>query len=68
MSERHGVELPADLQVQLRTALKEKNEEELGAELGLSWYSVLRAAAGCRVRKGTSKVIELGLESRKGGA
>lgn len=67
-NERNGVALRDELQAQLREALKTKSEEELGSELGISWYSVLRAAAGCRVRKSTSKVIELGLQGQKGGA
>lgn len=56
---RKGIPLAEDVQARLRALVKEKGGEGVVAELlGIGRVSVVRAAAGLGLRRGTAFVIE----------
>lgn len=65
-----GVALADPVQEELRRVLKERGGDHVavGDALGIGRLSVLRAASGLPVKRGTAKAIELGLPGLKGGA
>jgi hypothetical protein len=55
---RKGIPLESSIQERLRRLVREKGEAAAAELLGIGMSSVVRAAAGCGLRRGTVFVIE----------
>lgn len=57
-----GIPLEDDAQHRLRSLIKEKGDEKKAAEfIGVGQVSVVRAAAGLGLRRGTAHMIKMAL-------
>lgn len=60
---RKGIPLEDTLQERLRALVKERGEEAVAEMLEIGEISVLRAAAGVGLRRGTAFVIKMKLDA-----
>ena len=58
-----GIPLKGELQERLRELLRNRGEEEAAKLLGIGETSVIRAAAGLGLRRGTVFIIETKLKA-----
>jgi hypothetical protein len=61
---KKGKPLPDPLQEKLRALVQERGEVEVAEQFGIGQSSIVRAAAGLGLRRGTIRVIELGLKGQ----